>query len=111
MHYSIKLFETGPGKVPFLDWLRGLKDLRAKTAIRVRVDRLSLGNFGDCKSVGDGVMELRIDLGPGYRVYFGMREQVVILLLCGGDKRSQERDIVKAKEYFKGHKKKEHDTL
>jgi len=68
--------------------------------VRVRLNRLRLGNFGDCKFVGDGVHELRIAYGPGYRVYFGREGNFVVILLSGGDKGSQTRDITKAKEFW-----------
>jgi putative addiction module killer protein len=86
----------------FADWLTGLHDVRAIARINVRLRRLSLGNPGDVKPVGDGVSELRIDYGPGYRVYFIQRGKVVIVILCGGDKRTQERDIADAKRLAKG---------
>ena len=78
-------------------WLTDLKDLRAKARIEVRIRRMGLGNPGDVKPVGEGVSEMRIDYGPGYRVYFMQRGVVVIVLLCGGDKSSQARDIAKAR--------------
>lgn len=78
-------------------WLDGLRDRRAKARIEVRLRRLSLGNPGDVKSVGDGILELRIDHGPGYRVYFMRRGVLLVLLLCGGDKSSQQKDIAQAK--------------
>lgn len=77
----------------FSAWLSKLRDDRAKAKIVARIDRLALGNLGDVKPVGQGVSELRIDYGPGYRVYFVRRAKVVIVLLCGGDKSSQARDI------------------
>lgn len=82
----------------FSAWLDGLRDDRAKARIARRIDRLALGNPGDVKPVGEGVSELRIDYGPGYRVYFVQRGSVLIVLLCGGDKRTQDSDIRKAKE-------------
>lgn len=82
----------------FSRWLKGLRDATAKVAILRRADRVAAGNFGDAKSVGDGVKELRIDIGPGYRVYYTIRERTVVFLLCGGDKDSQDRDIAVAKE-------------
>lgn len=80
----------------YADWLGSLRDLRARTRIDIRIRRLSLGNPGDVKPVGEGVSELRIDYGPGYRVYFTRRGSAVIILLAGGDKRSQDRDIAAA---------------
>lgn len=78
-------------------WVRHLRDTHAKARIEARIRRLSLGNPGDAKPVGEGISEMRIDYGPGYRVYFTRRGPLLILLLCGGDKSSQERDIVLAK--------------
>jgi putative addiction module killer protein len=81
----------------FSKWMRGLRDLRARSIIQARIDRLASGNPGDVKPVGKGVSELRISHGPGYRVYFVQRGQSLILLLCGGDKSSQPIDIRRAK--------------
>ncbi|HIE6277280.1 TPA: type II toxin-antitoxin system RelE/ParE family toxin [Pseudomonas aeruginosa] len=78
-------------------WLVGLRDHQARARIEARIRRLSLGNPGDVKPVGEGLSEMRIDHGPGYRVYFMQRGPLVVLLLCGGDKSSQERDIALAK--------------
>ncbi len=77
----------------FTAWLRGLRDKQAKARVIVRIDRLSLGLPGDVKPVGEGVSELRIDYGPGYRVYFVRRGTELVVLLAGGDKRTQDRDI------------------
>lgn len=79
-------------------WLRGLKDLRARAKVQARLDRLALGNPGDVRPVGQGLSELRIDYGPGYRVYYVRHGEAVIVLLCGGDKRTQSRDIKLAQE-------------
>lgn len=81
----------------FSDWLRALRDVRGKAKILVRIERLAKGNPGDVQSVGEGVSELRINYGPGYRVYYVQRGQRFILLLAGGDKSTQQRDIVQAK--------------
>ena len=83
----------------FDEWLTGLRDRNAKARIEVRIRRLSLGNPGDAKPVGAGVSEMRIDYGPGYRVYFIQRGQLLVVLLCGGDKSTQDQDIGDAKEY------------
>jgi putative addiction module killer protein len=78
-------------------WFTGLRDSRARARIQARVRRLSTGNFGDVKPVGEGVSELRIDYGPGYRVYFVQRGATLVVLLAGGDKRTQDRDIATAR--------------
>lgn len=84
--------------VEFAKWLKRLKDIDARARINVRIKRISLtGNFGDVKPVGDGVYEMRIDYGPGYRVYYSCRETEIVLLLIGGDKSTQQKDIEKAK--------------
>jgi putative addiction module killer protein len=88
----------------FIDWLNGLKDRRAAARIAARILRMEDGNLGDVKPVGEGVSEMRIDYGPGYRVYFMQPEKTIILLLCGGDKSSQARDIARAKKLAKEHK-------
>jgi putative addiction module killer protein len=81
----------------FRSWLNDLRDRRAAARIAARIDRLKLGNPGDVKSVGGGVSELRIDYGPGYRLYFRRVGQEIVVLLCGGDKSTQDRDIERAK--------------
>ena len=85
----------------FAAWFAGLRDRNARARITARIRRLSLGNPGDVKPVGAGVSEMRIDYGPGYRIYFVGRGDVVVVLLCGGDKRSQDRDIARALELAK----------
>jgi putative addiction module killer protein len=82
----------------FAAWLKGLRDRRARDRILARIDRLSLGNAGDVGPVGEGVSEMRIHYGPGYRMYFTQRGDTVVILLCGGDKRTQARDIKRAIE-------------
>lgn len=77
----------------YAEWFSGLRDRQARARIDIRIRRLSLGNPGDVKAVGEGVSELRIDYGPGYRVYFARRGQLLVILLAGGDKRTQDRDI------------------
>ncbi len=85
----------------FSKWLNKLKDRTAVARIAVRIKRLSLGNFGDCKSLGKSLYELRIPYGPAYRVYFIKKDNSIILLLCGGDKSTQSSDIAKARELLK----------
>ena len=85
----------------FSNWLRKLRDLKALARIQIRIRRLSLGNLGDVKSVGDGISELRIDYGPGYRVYFQRTGGLLVLLLIGGTKSTQQSDIAKAKKLAK----------
>ncbi len=82
----------------FARWLVGLRDRRARIRITARIRRLSLGNFGDVKPVGGGISEMRIDYGPGYRVYFVQRGETLVILLAGGDKRTQGRDIARARK-------------
>ena len=93
----IEIRQTGV----FSDWLRNLRDEKARSRVLIRIRRLSLGNFGDVKPVGDGVSELRIDYGPGYRVYLQRRGSMLVLLLAGGSKKTQSTDIAKAKKLAK----------
>lgn len=97
---ELQIYVTEEGREPFSEWLTSLRDYKARAKIRVRLDRVRLGNFGDCHGVGDGVQELRIDYGPGYRVYFGQEGSTIVLLLCGGDKSTQTKDIETAKQYW-----------
>ena len=101
---EVRRYQTIEGRVPLSEWLDGLRDGRARARIVARIDRLSVGLLGDWKGVGDGVCELRIDVGPGYRVYYGQDGDALILLLCGGDKRTQSKDIEKANDYWKDYK-------
>lgn len=91
---------TADGRSPFAEWLERLGDVRARAIIRERLNRVRLGNLGDSRAVGEGVMELRVDFGPGYRVYFGDDGATVVVLLCGGDKSSQAADILRAHQYW-----------
>ena len=92
---------TASGKDVFGQWLDSLNDPRAVAKIVVRIDRLAASNFGDCKPLRDGVWELRVDWGPGYRVYYAITGNSRLLLLCGGDKRKQAADIKRAVNYWK----------
>jgi putative addiction module killer protein len=85
----------------FTNWILNLRDRNARSRIQIRIRRLSLGNFGDVKPVGEGISELRIDYGPGYRVYLQRQGNLLVLLLAGGDKRTQDADIAKAKKLAK----------
>ena len=101
---EIRHYITRSGKDAFNDWLSELPDTRAQAKIAARINRLAVGNFGDCKALGQGLYELRIDWGPGFRVYYGMIGQARVLLLCGGDKHTQPADIAKAHEYLTDYK-------
>ena len=105
MKRTILIFERADGKCPFQDWLLNLNDVKARAIIRARLERIALGNLGDCKSIGGGISELRISYGPGYRVYIGFDGQRYVVLLCGGDKGSQKRDITKARVLWEEYKK------
>lgn len=100
----IRIYQKKDGKRPFSNWLNNLRDRKAQQRIDARLARVQLGNFGDTKAVGDGVLELRIDYGPGYRVYFGRDGSEVVILLVGGDKRTQSKDINTAKKYWADYK-------
>src|SRR5258708_23347915 len=104
MAFELRYYQTSGGARPLIDWLERLGDRQARTRIEARLARVAVGNLGDVQSVGAGVMELRIDWGPGYRVYFARVGQVIILLLCAGDKRTQQKDIGRAKDYFADYK-------
>lgn len=95
-HYAIRDFQLPDGTIPFAVWLQSLRSAEAKARIRRRLKRVAEGNFGDHKSVGNGVWELRIDFGTGYRVYYAIYGMTLVLLLCGGDKTSQQQDIATA---------------
>lgn len=101
---EIRIYQTQEKDCPFENWLDNLSDINAKARILQRIDRIEAGNFGDCESVGDGVHELRIDHGPGYRIYFSNDGKYLVILLCGGTKRRQKKDIKQAKAYWKDYK-------
>jgi putative addiction module killer protein len=98
--YEIRHYLTRNGKDAFMEWRRQLRDTKAKIAVDRRINRLELGNFGDHKFCRDGVWELRIDVGPGYRAYYAIAGEQVVLLLTGGDKRSQDAEIDRACEFW-----------
>lgn len=101
---EVRHYVTLSGKDVFDDWLTRLGDARAQAKIAVRINRLAVGNSGDCKHLREGVFELRIDWGPGYRVYYAVLGRACILLLCGGDKRKQSSDIERAIRFLKDYK-------
>lgn len=98
--YEIRHYLTKNEKDVFMEWRRQLRDSTAKIAVDRRIYRMELGNFGDHKFCCDGVWELRIDVGPGYRVYYAVAGTELVLLLCGGDKRNQDGDIHRACEFW-----------
>lgn len=100
----------GSEKEPFTEWLDDL-EVKAQSIVYTRLDRVALGNFGDCKSIkgSQNIFELRIDFGPGYRIYFGKDGARLVVLLIGGDKGSQSRDIAKAKRYWQSYKESSHE--
>lgn len=101
---EVETYVCPDGSCPFNEWLASLQDGQARARIRTRINRVRVGNLGDCKPVGGGVLELRIDYGPGYRVYFGQAGTELVILLYGGDKNSQSEDIRQAMEYWENYK-------
>ncbi len=99
--YTVDDYLTDDGHDPFKEWLADLADRQARARVLVRVQRMAAGNFGDCKPVADGVWELRIDHGAGYRVYYAKAGKKLLLILAGGDKRKQQADIETALEFWK----------
>ena len=102
---EIRVYQTPSGQEPFNEWLYSIRDIETQARVQARLERLEDGNLGDCQSVGEGVFELRIHFGAGYRIYFGQIGNTIILLLCGGDKSSQRRDIERAKTYWLEYKR------
>ena len=101
---ELQFYRTSNGRVPFTEWFESIRDQKTLTRIRRRLVRLEEGNLGDYRSVGEGVFELRFHFGAGYRIYFGIDRDRVILVLCGGDKSSQQRDIEHPKTYWLEYK-------
>ena len=106
--HEIRIYAKADGTEPYTAWETGLGDRMARARIRARIGRLRLGNFGDAKRVGE-VFELRIHVGPGYRIYYGREGDAIVILLCGGDKGSQATDIERAEAYWRDHRSREHD--
>jgi putative addiction module killer protein len=103
--YIVLHYQTSEGRNVVAEWLRGLRDRLAAARIAARLDRMAAGNLGDWKPLRDGVCELRVHHGPGYRVYFARTGEAFVLLLCGGDKGAQDKDIERALEYLKDYKR------
>jgi putative addiction module killer protein len=100
---ELRRYQTRTGRDVFGQWLAGLNDNRTRAKIIARIDRLQAGNFGDCRSLRGGLFELRIDWGPGYRVYYATIGRTCVLLLCGGDKRKQSSDIKRAGAHLRDY--------
>lgn len=100
---EIRSYVTREKKVPFREWFYSLADEQTQAVIDARIARLRLGLIGHARGVGGGVQELKIDFGPGYRVYFGQEGETLVILLCGGSKRTQRQDIKQAKEYWQDY--------
>ena len=104
MKFYIEIYQASSGRKPFDLWFKKLKDSKIKALILSKIDGIKLGNLSDVKSVGGGVNEIRIHTGPGYRIYFAKSGLKIILLLCGGAKDTQEKDISNAKKYYSDYK-------
>lgn len=105
---KIRHYVDRAGKDVFDEWISRLQDARTQAKVATRINRLAAGNFGDCKPLREGVWELRIDWGPGYRAYYATVDRACVLLLCGGDKRKQTRDIGRAVAFLKDYKERTH---
>lgn len=102
---EIRHYLTALGRDLFQTWLDGIRDMRARVAIQRRIDRLAAGNFGDHKFCRDGISELRVDVGAGYRVYYAKVGQAITLIVCGGDKRTQTADIDRAVKFWEDYQR------
>lgn len=101
---EIRIYKNAQHHSPFYNWLNSLKDKTIRARVARRLDRVTLGNFGDFKNLGRGILELRLQFGPGYRIYFAEIDNQIILLLCGGDKSTQSSDLALAHLYWKDFK-------
>lgn len=109
MKKEIRIYRTKDGKIPFMEWIESLKDMIGKAQITNRLNRVALGNHGDCVNVGNDIFELRIHYGPGYRIYFLEQQHNILLLLFGGSKRTQKKDIKLAKMYLADFRERYYD--
>ncbi len=107
---TVEIYTDANGRCPFLEFFSSLRDDRAKQRIQARLARVRLGNLGSTNTVGDGVQELKIDYGPGYRIYFGHGSETLVILLGGGDKSSQARDIQNAKVCWRAYREEKRDA-
>lgn len=107
---TVEIYITASGREPFVEWIVALRDDKARARIRNRISEMPFGHFGDCEAVGEGVFELRFFFGPGFRVYFAQYKHSIILLLCGGDKKTQTTDIKTAKKYWKEFKERKNEN-
>lgn len=108
---TVVIYTTKNGREPLSEWLTCLKDRTTRARIQNRISRLELGNFGDYEPIGEGIFELRLFFGPGFRVYYAEYNDVTIILLCGGSKKTQSRDILKAKNFWKEFKEIEDEKI
>jgi putative addiction module killer protein len=106
--FELLRFQREDGREPFTEWLNGFRDKAAQARIRVRLRQLQAGNFGDVRPIGGGLSELRIHIGAGYRVYFAGHGKATAVLLCGGDKDSQAKDIKRAQDFWRAWKQRQH---
>lgn len=104
MSKTVIVYSDKTGKESFIKWINSLKDARIRRRILARLRRIEQGNYGDCKHLQENVFELRLFFGPGYRIYFGEDGNTLVVLLCGGDKSNQEKDIQKAVKYWQEYK-------
>ena len=104
MRIKVEVYETDNGKIPFYVWLKSIKNLENRYIIQTKIERVGLGNLGNTRCVGDNVFELKINHGPGYRLYYAWIGKKMIILLFGGKKNSQSRDIQKAKKFYQQYK-------
>lgn len=105
MEYRIEFYKTEKGIEPFIEWLESLKDMDTRALILQRLQRVKLGNFGDCDPIDDGLWEFRIHVGPGFRIYYALGGKILILVVAGGIKRSQKKDIKQALLYLQDYKR------
>ena len=105
MSKRILHYQTSLGRIPYREWIDSLTDKFGKAHIQNRINRSTYGNLGKHRTVGGGVVELKIDVGPGYRVYIGQEGEELILLLCGGDKSTQDKDIRLAQDYWQDYRR------